>query len=144
MKEFLNVYGIWLGFMVVASVLAIIYSIGMNKKNNRKKAKFLEENPNAARIFMTMKGAVVNEVVQIITVNGEEPIKFTEKLKGGVYAKPGSATLEVNYTYTRPGVMYKSVSESTGIVSIEVEVEANKSYKIGYDRKAQDFTFEEI
>ncbi len=48
-----------------------------------------------------------------------------------------------SYSYTRPGVIHKSVTKTTGVVQKTLEVEAYKSYLLGFDRKAEEFTFEE-
>jgi len=145
MNEVIQTYGIWIAVMAIVSIGSIVYTITYYKKNKKDIAAFLERCPNAAKIYMTQKGAITSEVLQIISVNGDIPLNFNEGTKAGVYVEPSeSIELELQYTYTRPGVMYKSVSESTGLVKREVEVEANKSYKVGYDRKEQDFTFEEI
>jgi hypothetical protein len=39
--------------------------------------------------------------------------------------------------------MYKNVTESTDVVKKVLVVEANKSYRLGFDRKAEQFAFEE-
>ena len=144
MGEYVKIYGVWIGIMAIAAVGSIIYSVMYFKKNKRDVATFLEKHPDASKIYMTQKGTVTSEVIQILSVNGEKPLKFDEGMKGGVYVAPAKKVeLGLDYIYTRPGVMYKSVTKTTGLVNREVEVEANKEYKVGYDRKAQDFTFEE-
>jgi len=136
----------WPAFVIIGavSVLSVVYSIFMMKKMKKDVAKFKEENPDAAKILLTTKAFITQEAVMIYSVDGEKPIKFSEKGKTGVYVKPGDRKIEVSYTYTRPGIMYRNVTKSTGAVQKEVTVEPNRTYKIGFDRKAEEFIFEEV
>lgn len=143
MSEFISNYGMYILYIGGALLIAVIVWIVQYKLRKNKAGKFLEENPDAAKIFLTSKALVVSEAVSIHLVNGEAPVMFSEK-GYGFYAKPGTVNIQISYTYTRPGVMYKNVTESTGAVEQEIEVEANKSYKLSFDRKKEEFVFEEI
>ena len=44
----------------------------------------------------------------------------------------------------RPGILHKWVRTTYDPQKIEVTVEANKKYQISYNKKAQQFLFEEI
>jgi hypothetical protein len=86
-------------------------------------------------------------------VDGNPPALFTEGgalgiqgfpgSKSGLYVEPGTRTLELQYTHNRPGLFYKNVSTSTGLVRREFVAEAGKNYVLGFDRKNENFTFEE-
>ena len=130
--------------VVAIFVVMMIVTIMNAKKNKGKVQAFLAEHPDAAKVMLASKMGVTQEVVQVFTVNGEAPILFTQKAKGGFYAIPGSIKVEANYTHTRPGVMYESVTKSTDVIELELEVEANKTYKLGFDRKKEEFTFDEV
>lgn len=130
-----------MGAMVVGSM---IYSIIHRKKMKSNKADFLAKHPDAAKIFLTSKALITQEAVTIHTVNGDHPVQFNESGKTGFYLIPGDNQIEISYTYTRPGVMYKRVTQSTGAVKKDICPEPNKSYILGYDREVNEFTFEEL
>ena len=142
--EFFEQYGIYIivfSSMMVISFIAVFIS---NKRNKKNVANFLEKYPDVARVYLTMKALITQEAVSVYLVNGEQAVLFTEKGKSGFYLAPGNNEVEMSYSYTRPGVMYKSVTKSTGAVTRELEVEANKSYKLSFDRKQEEFVFEEL
>jgi len=130
-------------YMAIVFVGGIAYTIYAITKNKKDKANFLENHPNAAKIFYSSKTSITSEVLNIYTINGTKPVMFTEKMKPGFYAIPGEVTLNVSFTYTRPGIMYKSVSETIGPIDIEVDVKANREYILTYDRKKEEFIFTE-
>ena len=133
-------YFIYIG---IACALGLCYTFYMISTNKKQKANFLEEHPNAAKIFFTSKGSVVSEYITIHTVNDKAPVLFTKKLKPGFYAAPGVITISVSYVHSRPGVMYKSVTETLGPLELDLEVEPHKEYILSYDRKKEEFSFEE-
>ena len=141
-----QVKAIWPYFVLIAvmTVASIVYGVVSSKNRKKRAGKFLEENPGASEIYLTNKALMVTETVQVHRVNNDKPIMFNKNRKVGFYVKPGSNIIEISYTYTRPGVLYKSVTKSTGLVKQEVEVEPNKAYMLGYDRKVEEFTFEEL
>ena len=140
---FVKTNWIYVSIMGGFVILFIVAQIIMNKKNNAKVGKYLEQYPNSAKVYMSYRVGITTESMNIILVDGQEPCKFAKGGKGGVYVKPGHSALCVNYTYQRPGVMYKTVSKTTGAVDVKIEVEANKSYELGFDRKTEEFTFVE-
>ena len=143
-EEIMSTYGIYAAYMGLAIVAWAIYMVFYIKHMKKTKANYLEKYPDCGKVFTTSKAFITQEAVKIYTVDGENAVAFAEKGKSGVYAKPGDIILEIEYSYTRPGVMYKTVTKSTGVVKKEVTIEPNKSYLIGYDRKAEEFTFEEM
>ncbi|CAL7868268.1 hypothetical protein FUSNEC_GEN_295_05670 [Fusobacterium necrophorum subsp. funduliforme] len=61
-------------------------------------------------------------------------------MKGyGVYCKPGVNVLTVEHSSTRPGVLYKTVTKSTGGVDVEVDVKAETAYVLTFDKENQTF-----
>ena len=143
-ETFVSQYWYYLVVFGVMIVGSIVYNIVYFKKMKKGVANYLEENPDSAKVYLTTKALITSEAVQVHSINNELPANFVEKGKTGFYLKPGDNTAEISYTYTRPGVMYKTVTKSTDVVKKELTVLPNKSYLIGFDRKAEDFTFEEI
>ena len=64
---------------------------------------------------------------------------FNEKAKYIVCAEPGDIVLEVTYTYTRPGVLYKNVTTTWGPAKVELNVERGKDYLLSFDKKEEQF-----
>ena len=130
--------------LIVMSVFIIVYIPAMifyMRKKKGEAADFLSANPNAAKVFMknTMSGRMVT-----ISVNDDAPKTFFEKSKQGIFVLPGENVIEAQYSWTRPGVMYKSVTTTVGPSKVKVAAEANKEYELGYDKKSETFTFEQI
>src|SRR3712207_9054714 len=67
-----------------------------------------------SKIYVSHKGVIVQSQTQILAVNDETPAVFTEMKGYGVYCKPGVNILTVEHSSTRPGVLYKTVTKSTG------------------------------
>ena len=130
------------GVMVLATIISISYAIIKNKKMKKDGANFLQLHPDAARVYLTSKALITSEAVTVYTVNGEAPSRFTDSGKTGFYLVPGSSKVSISYTYTRPGVLHKTVTTSTDVVEKILETEPNRSYMLGFDREAETFTFE--
>lgn len=124
-------------------VLWAVWMVFYMKKRKQQEGDFLRKYPNAAKLYLT-KGAIATNAVQVHTVDNEMPAFFTDGGKSGVYLKPGSNILEVSYTWSRPGVMYKTVTKSTGPMKQEVDIEPQQNYFISYNKKEERFVFEEI
>ena len=128
----------------VVSISSLLYNFIRIKRQNVSNKNFLAEHPDAAKIYLTAKAIIASEAVQIFTVNDDHPETFYEGSKSGFYLLPGQSTVEISYSYSRPGILYKNVTQSTGVVKKTLEVEAGKSYMLGFDREEENFTFEEM
>lgn len=131
--------------VVIVVFLAVSFGVSqiLARKNMAGGKQFIAEHPEAARIYLASKTAIASEAVYVATIDGEVPPYFSERGKNGLYALPGTRTLELQYTHNRPGIMYKNVTSSTGLVKKDFVVEANKTYLLGFDRKEETFTFTE-
>lgn len=135
----------WVGVLIFAGfvVFSIVVWIVTSKMNKKAVANYLAKNPDACKVYLT-KGAIsVKEPVQVHVVGGEKPARFTEKGKSGFYVKPGDTEVEISYTYTRPGVVNRSVTTTVGPVGQVITVEAGKTYYLSYDKKSEEFIFTE-
>ncbi|MDR1464658.1 MAG: hypothetical protein LBJ11_05090 [Oscillospiraceae bacterium] len=140
--SFLQQYWKYLLILGVFCLIALIVGIFRKKQMKAAGDAFLAEHPDAAKVFCGGRSAITAESVQVLSVNGGPP-SFT--VKGSsilVFLLPGDSTLEARYTYQRPGVMYKTVTK-TYDGTVTVTAEACKAYILGYDRKADQFTFTE-
>ncbi|MDR1329255.1 MAG: hypothetical protein LBK23_06610 [Oscillospiraceae bacterium] len=134
----------WFMFLVIGAALAgsVVFSIVRLRGARASNKSFLAEHPDAAKVYLVTKALVATEAARVHSVNGGKPENFFEGSKNGFYLAPGRSSVEISYTHSRPGVLHKSVTTSTGVVKKELVTEANKSYFLGFDRKAENFTFE--
>ena len=105
---------------------------------------FIMEHPDASKVYLSVKAFITSEMVSVHTVDGDTPVFFMEKTKSGFYLIPGNRTVEMSYTYSRPGVLHKNVTQTYGPCKKELIITANKNYLLGFDRETETFTFNEI
>ena len=125
----------------VILVLTIPYMVFMTKRNKKNIQRFLEEHPNAAKAII--KGAAKGSFMPLM-VNGEKPVTGNVGARAAIYLAPGENVIDFQYTWTRPGVMYKTVTTTIGPSKITVQAEPYKSYYISFDKKEEACKFEEI
>ena len=133
-------------YTIYAAVIIAVFAAWMifaNKRNKQKKNVYFEQHPDAAKVYLATKIGIASEAVRVLSVNGESPVLFTEGIKSGFYVKPGRASIEVMYSHTRPGVLYRNVTESTGNVPLQIDAEPGKTYRLAFDRSSEGFIFEE-
>jgi hypothetical protein len=82
--------------------------------------------------------------VQVYSVNGEHTQLFSEKAKVGFYVVPGENKVSASFSFTRPGVVHRTVTKTWGPTTVTVNAEPGQSYYLGFDRKAENFSFEEM
>ncbi len=131
--------------LFIALYLLVFLPFMLNKVKKHRQAAdaYATEHPDAARILMGTSVGITSESMTVHQIDNDAPVLFTEKSKQGFFALPGSHIIDVEYSYTRPGVVYKNVTTSTGVTRQEIEVEAGKRYVLRFDRKAEHFVFEE-
>lgn len=122
-----------------------IFSMIVNKKAIKKTEKsFLEKNPNAVKIYTKSGGFIIHNKMDIYNVNDEVAVNFSDEKGYGVYAIPGNNKIEVEFSWTRPGILHKKVTTSTGVVTFEVELKSNRAYILTYDKKENEFKIDEM
>ena len=135
---------VWGGFMVLFVIGGVLYGILKMAKLRREKAAFLAAHPDASTIYLMAKGYIVSDAVCVHAVDGKPPMTLSDSGKHGILIAPGERRLRLSYTHTRPGVVYRNVSTSTGTVDKLVTVKPSTTYKISFDRKEKTFLLEEI
>ncbi|MDY5731176.1 MAG: hypothetical protein SPL05_06565 [Eubacteriales bacterium] len=120
-------------------VLSIGYAVLYIKMNKKALTKWLAAHPNAVKIeLFSGNGFITQKQLYARVISGEAAI-FTEKTKYIICADPGDIVLEVTYTYTRPGVLYKNVTTTWGPAKVELNVERGKDYLLSFDKKEEQF-----
>jgi hypothetical protein len=130
--------------MGIAFLSSIIFNVVRSKKLKTAGQNFLAEHPEAVKVYLTTKALITTEAVTVHGVDGKRPSPFIENGKSGFYTIPGKKMVEMSYTYSRPGLLHKTVTQTVGPVKKELVIDMNKSYLLGFDRQEETFTFEEI
>ena len=127
-------------YVVIAIfILAAVFSFVSIKMNKKALTKWLAEHPNAVKIELSSGNNVITQKQLYARVISGEAAIFSEKAKYIVCADPGDIVLEVTYTYTRPGVLYKNVTTTWGPAKVELNVERGKDYLLSFDKKEEQF-----
>lgn len=135
-------------FFVVVCALYIPFALKMIKKKQADSAAYAAANPTASKVYtrVGLGGLFSSERVKVYTLNQAEPPNFYDGMKEGegFFALPGKSVIEVEYASTRPGILHKSVTTRTGAVKQEIDVEASKRYRLGYNPDAEHFVLTEF
>ena len=127
-------------YVVIAIfILAAVFSFVSIKMNKKALAKWLAAHPDAVKIELSSGNNVITQKQLYARVISGEAAIFNEKAKYIVCADPGDIVLEVTYTYTRPGVLHKSVTTTWGPAKVELNVERGKDYLLSFDKKEEQF-----
>jgi hypothetical protein len=129
--------------LIIIAAVIIVYIPFMLLHLRKKKtsaAAFLNQHPNAAKVYIA--GAAAGTLT-VLSVGGDHPNTFIEGVKQAFFLLPGENTLDVQYTWSRPGVMHRTVTTTVGPTKIKVTAEAGKSYQLRYDKKDENYSFTE-
>lgn len=138
-------YMLLVGGIIVLGV--VMQVVGIVIHNNSKK-KYKMEHPEVS--VMEIKDNPFHPLgftntLTCLSINGEPTIQFmTGYGKRGHYLLPGKNILELQYETQRPGILHKWVRTTYDPQKIEVNVEPNKKYTISYNKKQDQFLFEEV
>ena len=120
---------------IIAIMIAItIFNIIFLKKGQEADKKFREENPDISTI---------SSATTVYTVDEKIPQYSKASFKGYIFIEEGEHILSVGASFTRPGIMYKTVTTNVGPTDIKVKIEKRKDYILKYDKK-EGFFLEEI
>jgi len=136
---------VWGGAMVLFVVGFTVFGIVKNKKHKSGLKDFLTKHPDASKIYEVVQGiyGIASGGVQIHSIDGEAPFKFADGMKSGVWIAPGEHRIQIEGSHTRVGVVYKSVTKSTGTIDKLVDIKPNTSYDLSFNRKTVEFSFNE-
>ena len=131
--------GVYAYIVIAIFILAAVFSFVSIKMNQKALTKWLAEHPNAVKIELSSGNNVITQKQLFARVISGEAAIFNEKAKYIVCADPGDIVLEVTYTYTRPGVLHKTVTTTWGPAKVELNVERGKDYLLSFDKKEEQF-----
>lgn len=139
-SKLILIYG---GIFSLFAIFSIV-SYFMNKKAMLKSGdEFLSKHPNAVKVFTKSGGFIVKNIMNVIKVNGEYATLFQNKEGEGFYALPGNNEIVAEFSWTRPGVLHKTVTTSTGETTFEVELKSGRDYILTFDKKESTFKIDE-
>ena len=146
--SFSNIYY----FIIIPIGLIAYFAFAIFKTKNEKKrvTNWLNEHPNAVKVYIGKTSSVTGylasaaQQITVISVDGERPFYFREKLSTGFYVTPGTHIVESSFSKTRPGFFYRSVTTTYGASKQEIIVEASKSYNYFFNTKEETYGFEEL
>ena len=128
----------------IAIMIAItIFNIIFLKKGQEADKKFREENPDISTIKFHASSHIVSSATTVYTVDEKIPQYSKASFKGYIFIEEGEHILSVGASFTRPGIMYKTVTTNVGPTDIKVKIEKRKDYILKYDKK-EGFFLEEI
>ena len=129
---------------IIAIMIAItIFNIIFLKKGEEADKKFREENPDISTIKFHASSHIVSSATTVYTVDEKIPQYSKASFKGYIFIEEGEHILSVGASFTRPGIMYKTVTTNVGPTDIKVKIEKRKDYILKYDKK-EGFFLEEI
>lgn len=129
---------------IIAIIIAItIFNIIFLKKGQEADKKFREENPDISTIKFHASSHIVSSATTVYTVDEKIPQYSKASFKGYIFIEEGEHILSVGASFTRPGIMYKTVTTNVGPTDIKVKIEKRKDYILKYDKK-EGFFLEEI
>lgn len=136
-------------WVLIIPVIMVLYFIGylFYAKNSRnKKQAYMEQNPTHSCVYCELAQKGIKSVqVSIHSIDGSaQTVWFNEGMRIAYMLAPGNHVIETTAETSRPGVMHKNVRTTYGPMKMEVEVKESRKYKIGFDVKAEEFTFTEI
>lgn len=131
--------GLYAYVVIAIFILAAVFSFVSIKMNKKALAKWLAAHPDAVKIELSSGNNVITQKQLYARLISGEAAIFNEKAKYIVCADPGDIVLEVTYTYTRPGVLYKNVTTTWGPAKVELNVEKGKDYLLSFDKKEEQF-----
>ena len=126
------------------------FAIFKTKKDKQRVTNWLNEHPHAVKVYIGKTSSVTGylasaaQQITVISVDGERPFYFREKLSTGFYVTPGTHIVESSFSKTRPGFFYRSVTTTYGASKQEITVESSKSYNYFFNTKEEAYGFEEL
>lgn len=128
-------------FVAVVIVVYIPWLMRHMNKTKRSAADFAAQNPTTARVVLV---GMITGAITVNSVDEKPPVFFQDGVKSGFFLLPGEHVINVEYTWSRPGVIHKSVTTTVGPVNIKVTAETGKSYRLEYHKNEERYEFSEV
>lgn len=136
--------GMYAYFIIGMFIFSGVYAIFYMKMNKKAKEKWLDEHKGAVKVSLSSGTNLITSKQLLAEVVSGEAAIFTDKTSYVIYAMPGDIGLRVTYSYTKPGVLHKTVTTTWGPTTINLHLDPNKEYALTFDKKEEEFKLEEI
>ncbi len=139
-------------FIIIPIAVAayLVYAFFKTKAEKERVANWLNENPNAAKVYIAEPTSILGWLfsiwnrLNVISVDGQHPLFFREKLLRGFYVAAGTHVVESTFSTTRPGFFYRTVTTTYGPSKQEITVDSARSYNYSFDKGEKNYRFEQI
>ncbi len=134
-------YLVWFGIAIV-----LIYIPAMCLWIRRKKDKaaiFEHEHRDAVKVYI--QRTEINDLLRVISVNGEKPVVHAKGVRQGFYLLPGKSRIHVVYQWTTISITSVSGYETHTVndEEMDVTVQAGKEYSLCYNHDTKNYEFNE-
>lgn len=123
-------------FVLLVAGVSTVLSIHFNKK---AKENWLKDHPNALEVRFQSKNNLLTQKDIVGRVLKGCGVFVFDQGKCLLLAEPGEIQLELTYRYTRPGVMYKTVTHQWGPEKKDFVLKASHHYELVFDGAIEDF-----
>ncbi len=113
------------------------------KRRKDKAQAYEHENPQFVKIYI--QRTELNDILTVVSINDAKPVMFAKGIQYGFYALPGKNVIYVTYQW-----ITRSMTALTGYEThtvddeeMQVNIEAGKEYKLGYNHKSQKYELTE-
>lgn len=146
MQEYIDAFfgmGVYAYVVIGVFVLAAIFAVVSAKMNKGSITKWKAAHPGCVKVCLKANNNVITQQDLRAQVLSGEAAVFMESMGWVVYAMPGDVVIEVTYSYTRPGVLHKTVTTTWGPSKVELHLESGKDYTLAFDRDEERFNLVE-
>jgi hypothetical protein len=126
-----------------AVILSIIWMVVLNSRVKKKASGYLQQHPDAASVILAARPQF-GESITVESVNGQRPVLFSKGVRGGFHVEPGQAQIIASFSRTRPGVLYRSVTNTYPSIEFVIETAARKTYELSFEQKEESFVLKEV
>jgi hypothetical protein len=127
-----------IGVMVAVMVVCGIFAAKYSKEQKERREEFLSMHPDAVRIRIATVAGLKTYTINIQAVDGEKPVFDAKGFKPYILVVPGKRKITLTYMMQRPGIIYRTVTETYGPIDYEIDVKTGVDYAFKYDHKEKD------
>lgn len=135
-------------FFVAIIGLYIPALLLLSKRKSKKAAAFLRKHPDAVRVFI--RRTKMNDLLTVLDVDGEKPVKFTQGVTCGFFITPGEHMLKLQYQWIKSSVLGKLAGRGLGgyqtfafpVKKLEVFPKRGQTYQLKFDHETEGYVFE--
>lgn len=131
------------GFIVIILFVYIPYLLIYLRNRKEKQEIFEHDNKDAVKVYLELD---LMGTLTVYSINGEEPTPFFELTRQGFYLFEGKYNIGVQYHWNRIDKFSVTGYKNFNIEPREINVcvEKDKIYSLGYNIKEDKYIFKEV